>query len=102
MAHRIESNPQESFSIRKLAAEGGYSRTYFYRLFRKCLGVSPQQFAIDARMRHARSLLIGSNYTIGEISALCGYTDIYFFSRHFKQYHRTSPSAFRQSAGRVQ
>ena len=63
--------------------------------------MSPQQFTIEARMRNARSLLIDSGYTIAEIASLCGYSDIYFFSRHFKQRHGITPSIFRQNGGHV-
>jgi len=101
LAQRIEASPQEFFSVAKFEREAGYSRTYFYRIFRKYLGVSPQQFIIDARMRQARSLLTESNYSIAEIAKLCGYNDVYFFSRHFKLQNGMNPSHFRQKGGRA-
>ncbi len=95
LAERIEQIPEADYSVENLARQAGYNRTYFCRIFKQFIGISPQQFVVRARMRTARSLLTDSNYTIVEIARLSGYADVSFFSRHFKELNGITPTAFR-------
>ena len=52
-----ENIANTSFSIDSLAAEVGYCVSYFRRTFREQMGVSPKEYLIDLRIRHAIALL---------------------------------------------
>jgi AraC-like DNA-binding protein len=82
-----------------MAADYGSSRSHFYRCFQQYAGQSPQAFVIEARLRMARVLLHDSGNDIGWIAEHLGYSDVYFFSRQFKQHHGCSPSEFRRNHG---
>lgn len=81
----------------KLAELCGISKDYFEKLFKRTLGVSPQQYYINLIMDRSRHLLSATNYQIGEIARLCGIDDELYFSRMFKKRTGLSPTAYRRS-----
>jgi len=92
---RLAENPREAPSVAEMAAESGYSPDHFTRVFKTVLGLSPQDFTVRARLDRARFLLRNSPLGVGEIAAALGYSDVYFFSKQFKQKTGCSPRRYR-------
>ncbi len=84
------------FEYKKLSEASGISDTYFRIVFKKIYGLSPCEYVRDLRMRRARELLRSSYISIAEIAAVCGYSDIYYFSKVFKEVSKLSPNAYRK------
>ena len=57
VADFIHNNISNPISITRMAADFGFSRTYFSDLFKKGKGVSPQQYLINYRVETAARLL---------------------------------------------
>ena len=70
------------------------SYPYIKKLFVKKFGVPPIKYSIQLKINYASDLLKSELYTISQISEICGYNDIYFFSRQFKEYMGLSPTDF--------
>ena len=70
------------------------SYPYIKKLFIKKFGVPPIKYSIQLKINYACDLLKSKLYTISQISEICGYNDIYFFSRQFKEYMGLSPTDF--------
>jgi len=98
-ASHIYENPGDVPSISELAAELGYSLPRFSQMFRKVMGKSPKQYAMDARMERAKMLLSSTDLPAKEIGRLLGYKDLKFFSRQFKQKVGMTLTEFRCSSG---
>lgn len=92
----IRQAPAQAYNVAAMARKHGYSVSHFSRLFATVAGKRPQQFVIDVRLDHARDRLALTQDNIGTIAARCGFSDIYYFSRLFKQRLGTSPSDFRR------
>jgi AraC-like DNA-binding protein len=75
----------------------GISKFYFIKLFKKNLGLSPQEYYAKLIIDKSSNLLINSNYNISEIAKLCGIEDPLYFSRMFKKHTGFSPCAYRQN-----
>ncbi len=91
----IEENClQPDFSLTIAAEKSLVSDTYFRKLFKKEFNMSPKQYIINRRMRHAASLIIAGYYSLEEISELCGYNDYKHFSVEFKKIIGCSPSKY--------
>jgi AraC-like DNA-binding protein/mannose-6-phosphate isomerase-like protein (cupin superfamily) len=73
------------------------SNYYLIHIFRRYGDISPMQYVIKKRMELARSLLILTNLSIGDIALRCGYDDEYYFYRVFKKHTETTPSKYRES-----
>ena len=72
------------------------STDYFSRLFRKTYGLSPRAWLVRERMKHAAEELAHSARSISEIAYAFGFSDIFLFSRQFKQIHGRSPRDYRR------
>ena len=72
------------------------------RLFRKHLRISPHQWLLRERLTKAQTLISDSGMSIAEVAHVCGFCDVYHFSREFKRSVGTSPAAWRkQEHGRA-
>lgn len=91
----IEKNYSQDISIENIAEYCGLNRTYFSKIFRESMGVSPRQFLIQYRMTQACSLLKFSNVSVRDIGAAVGYPDQLHFSRAFKEMFHVSPREWR-------
>lgn len=84
----------QDFSLPDAAKKSYISEPYFRKLFKKEFGMSPKQYVIDARIRHATALILTKYYSLQEVATLCGYKDYKHFSTEFKKIVGVSPSAY--------
>lgn len=90
----MENFLKSKISVPLLAEKCGISEAYLKKLFVKKFGMSPIKYIIQLKINHACDLLRSGQYTVSNISELCGYDNVYFFSRQFKEYVGTSPTVF--------
>lgn len=84
-----------TISIQKIAQELHLDRSYLSRIFKEHTGISIQSYLTSTRLQAAKSL-IHQDYTISQVSAKVGYSDIASFSRAFKNYYTLSPKQYLQ------
>ena len=84
----------KDISMEQLAALCGISYSYFKKIFVKRFSQSPKKYIIGLKINNACELLKSETYTVSQISDMCGFSDIYFFSRQFKDYMGLSPTTF--------
>ena len=94
LAH-LSRNLSEPGIIEGMAGRCGLSRPRFDVVFKSVFGVSPGRYVLDLRMRNAQRLLISTMMPVGEIAALSGFSEIFHFSKIFKQKCGLSPKAYR-------
>lgn len=86
---------EQDFRIEYLAELSGINSAYFARIFNDKYGISPKEYVTELKMRRARELLSQEKYTVSEIGALLGYSDVYHFSKSFKKGTGMSPIEWR-------
>ena len=74
------------------------SNTNLNRQVNLAKGCSIQGYVQQLRMEKAERLLRTSEKTVSEIAIQCGYEDISYFSRVFKQRYGVAPTKYRQDA----
>lgn len=79
-----------------LSAVSGLGPSQIRRLFARHLRTSPRQWLIRERLMQAQSLLVGGK-SLSEVAELCGFCDVYHFSREFKRSTGVAPSSWRKS-----
>ena len=91
----IEQNFQNDISVEDIAAFCNLNRSYFGKIFRDTVGISPQEFLISYRMSKAGELLKMTSLSIADIGNAVGYPNQLHFSRAFKNVYGVSPRAWR-------
>lgn len=86
----------EELTVKRIADAASISVSEAMRCFKATLGTSPIQYLKKYRLEKAASML-GSELTISEIGAKCGFDDISYFGKEFKRIYGLSPSAWRKS-----
>lgn len=85
-------NPQLSnSSIAKLLH---ISEVYLRKLFANTLSVSVKKYIVDKRIEKAKALMLESTLSITDISQLCGYSNVYYFSHSFKEKVGLTPTEY--------
>ena len=93
----ISQNLSEPLATEEIAMRLHISRRQLERGFREQLGMSPQVFSCQLRLRYGFWLLVHSTRAITEIALECGFADAAHFSRQFRKEFGLSPSAVRSN-----
>ena len=91
----VEHNYQNDITVEDIAAFCNLNRSYFGKIFKDVLSVTPQEFLIRFRMAKACEYMETTNLPIGEISARVGYPSQLHFSRAFKKTYGQPPREWR-------
>ncbi len=92
----IQDHYKGNIQITDSAEALSVHRCYLSMIFKKTLGLSPQQFLMTFRIKKAEQLLQNTNYSISEIAKSCGYTDADSFCKAFKKVNHINPSTYRK------
>lgn len=93
--HYLQAHYAENVTMESLSASLKLDRKYMSALFKRTVGLPPQQYLLQFRMSKACELLTETDCTIGEISQSVGYQDALLFSRMFKKVKGCSPKEYR-------
>lgn len=94
----LDAQAQEQIDLETAARAAGLSPFHFLRLFAAVLGVTPHQYLVRARLRHAARLLADGDSSITDIAFEVGFDDLSNFVRTFHRAAGVSPRKFRQAA----
>jgi AraC-like DNA-binding protein len=94
----IEAHSHREIDLEQTAAQAGISPFHFLRLFSSVLGVTPHQYLVRSRLRHAARLLAGDGISITDIAYDVGFGDLSNFVRTFHRAAGISPLRFRQAS----
>lgn len=86
----------ENITVNELAQRANLHPIYFASLFRKSLGMTVSQYLRRIRVNAAEALLEEGVYNVTEVAGMCGFCDVYYFSRIFKEIKGYSPSSVRK------
>ena len=95
MKRYIINHFAEPLQVKDLAAMLGLNPVYCGALFRKAQGLSIAEYANQIRVSRAAALLEEGGYTLAQAASLCGFNDVYYFSKTFKQVIGMPPGKYR-------
>ena len=86
----------DGVALPEIAAQVGLSRSRFFEQFRRCVGVSPQQYLRSRRMALATQRLADRGVAVAEVAGELGFTAPGHFTRFFEQHIGFTPREFQR------
>lgn len=96
----IETELDKAYTTAQLARKLGTNTYKLKTTFKFLFDTTVYAFSKAARMKHAKDLLLESNYTQHNIGLLIGYPDQSNFHIAFKNYFGITPEQFRKDNGK--
>ncbi len=95
----IQKHFNEPITLEDVCAAIGFSASYFSLIFKKETGEGFAKYLTRLRIEHAKALLQETNYSVSEICARVGYSDLKHFTGTFKKTTNLSPGQYRKLYG---
>jgi AraC-like DNA-binding protein len=94
----IDAHSHRQIDLEHAAAQAGINPFHFLRLFSSVLGVTPHQYLVRSRLRHAARLLADDGTSITDVAYDVGFGDLSNFVRTFHRAAGVSPRRFREAS----
>lgn len=74
----------------------GLTRRRFNDVFSGHFGITPNRYLVGIKIHLACNLLKNVNISVTDVAQMCGFSDVYYFSRVFRQEVGVSPGKYRR------
>ena len=91
----IRQNYRDDISLAKIAGAIHVNRTYLSTLFKKEMGSSLVEHINELRLTAAAEELVSGNASITDIAISCGFKELSYFTKLFKEKYGKTPRRFR-------
>lgn len=91
----IDDHCMERPTVEEIAAHVHISSKYLTNIFSTYANCSMREYLMDAKMKAAKGLLRGREFSVKDVSEVLGYSDYYQFSRQFKKRFGISPNEYK-------
>lgn len=82
--------------MEEIADAAGLNVQYFCRYFKKNTGKTVTEYINEIRINHAAKMLLESEDKIIDIAGQCGYDNVGYFIKRFRQCKGITPSDYRK------
>jgi AraC-like DNA-binding protein len=94
----IDAHSHRQIDLEHAASQAELSPFHFLRLFSGVLGVTPHQYLVRSRLRHAARLLADHDRPVTDVAYDVGFGDLSNFVRTFHRAAGVSPRKFREAS----
>lgn len=98
----IKNHFREPLSLQQVADQIYVSRGYLSNIFNEVTGMKLTEYINIQRINYAKELLSNSNESITDIANSCGFENITYFERIFRQATGATPLKYRQAMKQAQ
>lgn len=95
MLQYIQAHMAEELTLPSIAASANISPNEALRCFRNVVGASPIQYVRLLRLQKAAGLLLSTDLPISDIAYQCGFQEMSYFAKTFRQWQGCTPSRYR-------
>ena len=93
----LNENFRREDCLREAVRLSGVTSRRFCDLFKTNFGLTPNRYIVLKRIGSAKELLQSGSFSVSDTAELCGYSDVYYFSRVFKAETGVTPSEWRKN-----
>ena len=97
MLQYVQDHYGEELTTAGIARSASVSESECLRCFRKMIGTTPIQCVRQFRVQKAAELLTATDQTIAEIGAACGFQEMSYFAKVFREIKGCTPSEYRRT-----
>jgi AraC family transcriptional regulator len=97
VTERMKSDFRSDLSLAALAAESGYSRAHFLRMFRAATGQTPHRYLLELRIENALSMMKDRSKRLIDIASASGFSSHDYFTKAFRGRFGMTPSQYRRN-----
>jgi AraC-like DNA-binding protein len=94
----IDAHSHQEIDLEQAARQADISLFHFLRLFAGVLDVTPHQYLVRSRLRHAARLLADQDRSVTDVAYDVGFGDLSNFVRTFHRAAGVSPLKFRRAS----
>lgn len=95
----LEQSYLENLPISRFAEESRVSISVFRALFHRQYGMSPVKYRNGLRIRRAKELLSDGSYTVSEVAYACGFENVGYFCRYYRDAVGEAPGETKKRYG---
>ncbi len=96
MLQFIQDHYTEELTLEQIAASAAASKSMCLRYFRQTIGTTPIRYLIQYRIEKAAEMLLSTGKKAGEIALACGFSDMSYFTRRFREIKGCTPLEYRK------
>ena len=98
----INANISNELCVDGICEHVHMSKYHFCRSFKSATGLTVMEYILKTRIVMAENMLAKEEYSISEISELCGFSSVSYFCRTFKENLLMSPLQYKKSVQKAQ
>ena len=92
----MENHFADEIELKQVAQVAAISESECMRCFKRSTGLSPIQFLKEYRLVRAAELIRSTKSNVSDIATQCGFLDMSYFAKSFKQIFKVSPIEYRK------
>ncbi len=92
-----EAHYTEKILLSDIARRENLDLYYLSHFFKESVGISFQNYVTRLRCEKARQLLLLTDYSLLDISIICGFSDPKYFNKGFQTQYGCTPKAYRKN-----
>lgn len=96
LLRNMEYSENFTVGLERMLQLSGKSREHLSRSMKKYVGITPSEYINNLRINYASNLLINTDSPIIDICYNCGFLNLSYFYKTFKNKYGISPKKFRQ------
>lgn len=96
MLQYIQAHYGEELTLTKIARSAAVSENECLRCFRSMIGSSPIRYVKQVRIQRAAELLAATDRKISDIGASCGFQEMSYFAKTFRELKGCTPKEYRR------
>lgn len=98
MLQYIQEHYGEELTLTKIAQSAAVSENECLRCFRTMIGSTPIRYVKQVRIQRAAELLAATDRKISDIGGMCGFQEMSYFAKIFRELKGYTPKEYRRHA----
>jgi AraC family transcriptional regulator len=97
VVERMRVGSGTNLTLGTLAAESGYSRAHFLRMFRATTGQTPHRYLLELRLNKAHDMIADGSAPLSDVADACGFSSQAHLSTAFRAKFGLAPGQYRRN-----